>query len=179
MGVYIKDMEMPDCCAECSFCYPSGGHFCHCIEEVYIPYDVFIEGRPDWCPLVEVEDKCRACYDDCLPVVVPKEKWIWCEDSLPNEDEIAYTTMVDVSGERDISDKVLVCDIDLNIYAAYFIHTGTPHKYYGTCLTNEYTLMHSHIGQAGWQCTENKYGWSKRIDAIAWMPLPKPYQEDK
>lgn len=112
-------------------------------------------------------------YDDCLHVVVPKQKWIWCEDSLPNEDEIAYTTMVNVSGERDISDKVLVCDTDLNIYAAYFIHTGTPHKYYGTCLTNEYTLMHSRIGQAGWQCTENKYGWSKRIDAIAWVPLPE------
>lgn len=55
MGVYIKDMEMPKCCAECNFCYPSGGHFCHCIEEMYIPYDVFIEGRPDWCPLKEVD----------------------------------------------------------------------------------------------------------------------------
>lgn len=121
----------------------------------------------------------EICPDKCedlkllewMPSATPK--WIWCEDSLPNEDEIAYTTMVDVSGERDFSDKVLVCDAELNIYAAYFLHTGTPHKYYGTCHTNEYTLTHSRIGQAGWQCTENKYGWSKRIDAIAWMPLPE------
>ena len=109
---------------------------------------------------------------DELTVEISKSKWIWCEDSLPNEDEIAYTTNIDVPGERDISDKVLVCDTELNIYAAYFLHTGTLHKYYGTCLTNEYTLLHSRIGQAGWECTENKYGWSKRIDAIAWMPLP-------
>lgn len=168
MAVYIENMEKPKKCNYCP-CF----HFAHS-DDVWVCEAVSHNGT--FVSRSNYERDEKGTFDplnDCPIVEVPKQKWIWCEDSLPNEDEIAYTTMVNVSGERDISDKVLVCDTDLNIYAAYFIHTGTPHKYYGTCLTNEYTLMHSRIGQAGWQCTENKYGWSKRIDAIAWVPLPE------
>lgn len=55
MAVLIKDMKMPRCCAECNFSYSSGGFYCDCIERVYIPSGIAMEGRPEWCPLEEVE----------------------------------------------------------------------------------------------------------------------------
>ena len=58
MGVYIKDMEMPGCCAECDFCMglsvASGDYIYYCVEDVYVPNEIVMEGRPDWCPLVEI-----------------------------------------------------------------------------------------------------------------------------
>lgn len=61
MGVYIKDMKMPDCCAECCFlsgmAIPSGDYICECIDELCLPDDVIVEGRPDWCPLEEIKEE--------------------------------------------------------------------------------------------------------------------------
>ena len=60
MAVMIRDMKMPGCCAACDFCgglsVAEGGYICDCIEDVCIPDDIVIEGRPDWCPLEEVPD---------------------------------------------------------------------------------------------------------------------------
>ena len=58
MGVYIKSMEMPKDCRECPMqvYYSTGDTWCKpadmILAEDYnpIPFD----GRPKWCPLVEV-----------------------------------------------------------------------------------------------------------------------------
>jgi hypothetical protein len=34
-----------------------GGYICDCVEDVCIPDDIVIEGRPDWCPLEEIEEE--------------------------------------------------------------------------------------------------------------------------
>ena len=58
MGVYIKGMEMPKDCRECPMqvYYSSGKTWCKSTDMILaedykpIPFD----GRPKWCPLVEV-----------------------------------------------------------------------------------------------------------------------------
>lgn len=97
--------------------------------------------------------------------------WISVQDSLPNEDEISYTTAIEVKGERRISDKVLVMDDKGEIFCAYFRPTLTYHKYHGKCHTNKYTAIHSEPNTAGWDCTEDKNGWSDRINAVAWSEI--------
>ena len=60
MGVYIKSMEMPKDCRECPMqvYYSSGKTFCKSTDMILaedykpIPFD----GRPKWCPLVEVPE---------------------------------------------------------------------------------------------------------------------------
>jgi len=60
MGVYIKSMKMPKDCRECPMqaYYLSGITWCKSTDmilaEAYksIPFD----GRPKWCPLVEVPE---------------------------------------------------------------------------------------------------------------------------
>ena len=58
MGVYIKDMEMPDKCGSCP-CFHAE-HPIHCqavkadkAKRIAAPYGL---PRPDWCPLDEVPD---------------------------------------------------------------------------------------------------------------------------
>ena len=60
MGVYIKGMKMPKDCREClmQVYYSSGKTLCKPIDMILaedykpIPFD----GRPKWCPLVEVPE---------------------------------------------------------------------------------------------------------------------------
>jgi hypothetical protein len=60
MGVYIKSMEMPKDCRECPMqvYYSSGKTWCKSTDMILaedykpIPFD----GRPKWCPLVEVPE---------------------------------------------------------------------------------------------------------------------------
>lgn len=56
MGIYIKGMEMPSGCTDCSFSYQSmyckamPSHFCGSPEWE-------IDGvKPEWCPLTEVKE---------------------------------------------------------------------------------------------------------------------------
>ena len=60
MGVYIKGMKMPKDCRECPMqvYYSSGKTWCKSTDMILsedykpIPFD----GRPEWCPLVEVPE---------------------------------------------------------------------------------------------------------------------------
>ena len=53
MGIYIKDMDMPTYCEACPLCYQdySLRDFCG------INSKRIWEDKPDWCPLIFIEDK--------------------------------------------------------------------------------------------------------------------------
>ena len=51
MSILIKGMDMPKSCGECFF-YDNGG----CFVTVYIVLRKRGKDKPEWCPLVEVED---------------------------------------------------------------------------------------------------------------------------
>ena len=62
MGIYIKNLEMPDCCAYCPMCndYDSdelapNHYWCSALDEAPDIYDIF-GNRPDFCPLEEIDD---------------------------------------------------------------------------------------------------------------------------
>ena len=52
MSIIIPGMEMPKNCWECP-CFVSDGWFCNLDDECRDVYD----GRPDWCPLIELPPK--------------------------------------------------------------------------------------------------------------------------
>ncbi len=55
MGVYIKEMEMPATCQECEFAVPGvDSAYCERHEKTAMDFSVAENGRPNWCPLVEV-----------------------------------------------------------------------------------------------------------------------------
>lgn len=59
MGVYIKDMEMPETCEDCQFHrYHSHHEFVCVATPLFYPMNLAnSEGiRKDWCPLVEVPE---------------------------------------------------------------------------------------------------------------------------
>ena len=61
MGIYIKGMEMPKCCAECPINHDAECLICNnmvCNE----PYTQ----KADWCPLVEVPPHGRLVDADAL-----------------------------------------------------------------------------------------------------------------
>ena len=54
MGIYIKDMDMPTSCDICPFRYEnrySYHEYCSVNEQR------IWEDKPDWCPLIFIEDK--------------------------------------------------------------------------------------------------------------------------
>lgn len=51
MSVLVKGMQMPKSCGECFF-YNDGG----CFVTMYIVLLKRNEDKPEWCPLVEVEE---------------------------------------------------------------------------------------------------------------------------
>lgn len=67
MGIYIKGMEMPKDCRECEMqaYYSSGTTFCKSTDmilaEDYKP--IQFDGRPKWCPLVEVSKPHRRLIE--------------------------------------------------------------------------------------------------------------------
>ena len=58
MSVVIPGMEMPKNCWECP-CFVSDGWFCNLDDE----YRDVCDGRPDWCPLVELPKKHGRLFD--------------------------------------------------------------------------------------------------------------------
>ena len=64
MSILIKGMEMPANCAECDFCggliMPDEIYTCDCPAETShgrnITTAIEKDERPNWCPLVEVEE---------------------------------------------------------------------------------------------------------------------------
>lgn len=52
MGVYIKGMEMPNCCMFCPFSNSSGCGLMN--PPVLMTSKEMLADRPDWCPLVSV-----------------------------------------------------------------------------------------------------------------------------
>lgn len=53
MSVIVKGMEMPKCCAYCEIQY-DGVCEMNTVESID---DIAYDGRPDWCPLVELPEK--------------------------------------------------------------------------------------------------------------------------
>ena len=58
MSILIKGMEMPSRCAECILCNLRHGTKCKVTGETYYNGKDYArggyDGKPDWCPLVEV-----------------------------------------------------------------------------------------------------------------------------
>ena len=59
MGIYLPNMEMPKDCLHCPFSYMSSDCLkiwiiCKVKDVSVSDGDAVQEGRPDWCPLVEV-----------------------------------------------------------------------------------------------------------------------------
>jgi hypothetical protein len=58
MGVYVRGMVMPSSCWECNFLSMKAGlyidYVCECMERS-VDNKIVVKGRPDWCPLEEVE----------------------------------------------------------------------------------------------------------------------------
>lgn len=96
------------------------------------------------------------------------KNWIFCIDSLPNEDEISYTTMISVDEEPHCSDRVVAIDEIGDIYTGCFTPTMTKHPYKGKCKVNKYTACHSEPGIAGWEFHSH---YKTHSDIVAWMPL--------
>ena len=59
MSVIVKGLDMPPKCAYCPMCHgcEEHKHFCSAVEEAEDLTDIFTEGRPTFCPLVEVKKK--------------------------------------------------------------------------------------------------------------------------
>lgn len=104
MGVYIKGMEMPKDCRECKMqVYYSflGRTWCKSADIILaenykpIPFD----GRPTWCPLVEVSEPHGRLIDvndvkgRMIPLSYSVEKWI-DEVELSN-----CNTVIEAEGE--------------------------------------------------------------------------------
>lgn len=53
MSVIVKGMEMPKCCAYCEIQY-DGVCQMNTVESID---DIAYDGRPEWCPLVELPEK--------------------------------------------------------------------------------------------------------------------------
>lgn len=74
MSVLIKDMEMPTSCESCP-CKTSdafGGLGCQTTG--YIPLRKANQGRPDWCPLVEIPPHGRLIDADKLKEEFPHDE---------------------------------------------------------------------------------------------------------
>ena len=63
MSVIVKGMKMPNNCYECPCCASDDwyGYYCLLDDESRSACD----GRPDWCPLVEITEGCLTCKYDC------------------------------------------------------------------------------------------------------------------
>ncbi len=68
MSVLIKGMKMPSACRECTlneyyeqtgktWCFPADG----ILADDYKP--IIFDGRPEWCPLVEIPEKHGQLFD--------------------------------------------------------------------------------------------------------------------
>lgn len=71
MGIYVKDMDMPSYCEVCPFRHEnrySYHEYCSVNEQR------IWEDKPDWCPLIFIEDKDET--EDVAPVIHA----YWMED---------------------------------------------------------------------------------------------------
>lgn len=108
-------------------------------------------------------------------------KWIPCDERLPNEDEIIFNG-VSITGEREISDRVLAIDLTGFIRCGYFTKAMIRHNYHGNGKRNIYSVY----GEACWDFCEhydsNPKKWivpTPTDDIVAWMPLPKPWKGEE
>lgn len=69
MSVIVKGMEMPKCCAFCELQH-DGVCQMNTVESID---DIAYDGRPDWCPLVELPEKHGRLIDaDELKTAFPR-----------------------------------------------------------------------------------------------------------
>ena len=116
MSVLVKDMEMPKECRECPMCeyYEiTGNTWCKSADgllaENYKP--ISFDGRPEWCPLVELPEKHGRLIDGdalfkqmntAIAMMSGMMKVIGAED----DDEM----QMELKAYRDIRDGIKDCD---------------------------------------------------------------------
>ena len=77
---YIVPKEIPNCCGRCPCFHAEHPMYCQAVKadknkRIYAPYG---EGRPDWCPLIEVPTPHGRLIDaDALESKIRKQ---YCED---------------------------------------------------------------------------------------------------
>lgn len=86
MSILVKNMEMPAKCGACNLFHAESPMHCMAIKEHKTPAAPYGLPRPDWCPLEEQQE----------------ERWIPCNERLPEEDH-----WLGGSG-RQFSDEILV-----------------------------------------------------------------------
>ena len=110
MSVIVKGMEMPKDCRECrmmeyhertgkTWCKPADG----LLADTYRP--IMYDGRPDWCPLVEIPS-CDSCkYLDYSEYSYPcygcqnNDRWVYRND----EEEGAENNQCHQRNEKEAS----------------------------------------------------------------------------
>ena len=66
MGLYIKDLEMPECCTTCIFC----DHDVECCKRSW--RRVAVDGRREDCPIMEVPAHNRLVDDKVVYATLTK-----------------------------------------------------------------------------------------------------------
>ena len=67
MSVLIKNVEMPNSCADCSCASIFAGYKCMACDRQFDRYP--LENRMDWCPLVPIPSHGRLIDADALDVI--------------------------------------------------------------------------------------------------------------
>lgn len=89
MSILIKGMEMPTRCFSCPMCDVENAEVnCAISHGSYIEYreidpNVAIQGRPSWCPIVEIP----CDYDKLLKAARAMHTWIFLHSG---NEELAY-----------------------------------------------------------------------------------------
>lgn len=106
MGVYVKNMTFPKSCSVCDFksvmgyCRRMPPEFYGCTRD---------EGRPDWCPLVEV----REPHGDLIDRDILKKsvlKWLPHDPCGVEERERPFETDICVSMMMEIEEQPVVIE---------------------------------------------------------------------
>lgn len=78
-GLFIKNMKMPERCADCPLRDFRYGTRCSNLDKVYFDKDGYPRGgyldRPGWCPLLEVPENTRLIRIETLKNHVEKMMW--------------------------------------------------------------------------------------------------------
>ena len=97
IGVYIKGMEMPATCQECEFAVPGvDSAYCERHEKTAMDFSVAENGRPNWCPLVEVPPNGRLIDADLLgKILKDRAEDEWNKNTAPFSWSYAYECLID------------------------------------------------------------------------------------
>ena len=116
MSIIVKNMQMPKDCRECrmmeyhertgkTWCKPADG----LLADTYRP--IMYDGRPDWCPLVELPEHHADLIDrDALKNAVLK--WMPPDPCGKEEMEYPFETDICVSMMQEIEEQPVVIEAE-------------------------------------------------------------------